>query len=122
MAENAIQKAVMLSLGSDPSIRVFRNNVGVGSVGNPPTKIRFGLFPGSGDLIGWRSYLIDKEDVGKTIAVFSSVEVKDENGTVAQNQKHWANVVNESGGIAIIARDAVEAKRTILSWRPTVCH
>ena len=122
MAENAIQRAVMLALGSDPSIRVFRNNVGVGTVGNPPTKIRFGLFPGSGDLIGWRSYQIEQADVGKSVAVFSSVEVKDENGTVAQNQKHWADVVNESGGIAIIARNPQKAKQQLLEWRPTVCH
>lgn len=106
-AERNIQARVMLALGSRPEIRIFRNQVGFGYVGEPPNqrRVSFGLMPGSGDLIGWRTRVITAEDIGRKFAQFLSVEVKSDTGTPSKEQLRWANVVRECGGIAIITRD-----------------
>jgi len=63
-----------------------------------------GLFPGSGDLIGWRTVTITPDMVGKPIAQFLSIEVKTTTGKVRPDQSNWLKQVNISGGLAIIAR------------------
>jgi hypothetical protein len=44
--------------------------------------------------------------VGKTVAVFLSVEVKTRNGRMRPEQKTWMETVNKAGGIAIVEREA----------------
>ena len=63
-----------------------------------------GLFPGSGDLIGWRTVTVTPDMVGKPIAQFLSIEVKTPTGRVRPDQTNWLVQVNLSGGHAIIAR------------------
>jgi hypothetical protein len=63
-----------------------------------------GLFPGSGDLIGWRTVTVTSDMVGKPIAQFLSIEVKTPTGKVRPDQSNWLEQVNISGGLAIIAR------------------
>lgn len=110
-SERDVQARVMLALGSRPDIRIFRNQVGFGYVGEPPyqRKVRFGLMPGSGDLIGWRTRTITAADIGRTFAQFLSVEVKSDRGAIRENQTVWANVVRSHGGIAVIVRDPRQA-------------
>ena len=107
MNESGIQSRIMLALGARPGIRIFRNQVGFGFVGEYPNQrpVSFGLAPGSGDLIGWRSRIITPDDVGRSVAQFLSVKVKSASGTARPNQRTWAEVVRQFGGIAIIARD-----------------
>jgi hypothetical protein len=69
--------------------RLWRNNVGFC---NDP-KLRFGLCPGSSDLIG-----ISKD--GRFIAV----EVKTSKGRTSPGQESFIQVVRRLGGIGIIAR------------------
>lgn len=122
MNESPVQSAILLALGSQRDIRMFRNLVGEGFVGIPPHKLQrvtFGLVPGSGDLIGYRSYTIRPEDVGRTIAVFTSVEVKrPRNSHTQKNQLAWRDSVQSRGGIAIISKSPAEALHDVLSWHP----
>lgn len=69
--------------------------------------------PGSADLVGWKALTIQPEDVGKTIAVFLSIEVKSENGTLRKEQEAWRDAVLRHGGIAIVAKSAQEAEEKI---------
>ena len=110
MTESTIQRAIIAALNSRDDVRVFRNNVGFTTTpdGRP---LHFGLLPGSGDLIGWKRHRVTAEDVGRDLAIFLSVEVKNERGRVSEAQRNWKNQVNKNGGIAVIARSVEEANR-----------
>ena len=92
-----------LKRATELGARLFRNNTGVleDKRGVP---VRFGLHPGSGDLIGWTPVTITPEMVGQTVAVFTSVETKSPRGRPTKEQVTWAQVVASSGGLAGIAR------------------
>lgn len=118
MKETEIQAEIKLALGSLTDSRVFRNNVGFAYSANG-SPVRFGLFPGSGDLIGWKTYLIRGEDVGNTVAVFTSVEVKSGNEKPRDNQLLWQKHVLLSGGIAIVVNSKEAALMGVQNWRPS---
>jgi hypothetical protein len=114
MKESEFQKRVMLELSANGDT-VFRNHVGMGVFGkidrNPHgvyvhqgRVLQCGLHQGSGDLIGWRPVTVTQDMVGKTVAVFLSVEVKTANGRLRPEQKAWMEAVNKAGGIAVIER------------------
>lgn len=89
-----------------PGLRLFRNSTGY----CPATRIKYGLVPGSADLIGWAPVKITPDMIGKTVAVFLSVEVKakDKNGkycAIQENQKTWARNVTGAGGVALILEE-----------------
>jgi hypothetical protein len=63
-----------------------------------------GLFPGSGDLIGWRTLTVTPDMVGKPIAQFLSIEVKTKTGRVRPDQQNWLDQITTAGGHAIVAR------------------
>lgn len=102
MREQAIMQRVMLA-ASRLNWRVFRNNVGMlqDSRGVP---IRYGLCPGSSDLIGWRSVKVTADMVGQEIAQFVAVEVKTPTGRVSEEQARFIAAVTAAGGLAIVAR------------------
>ena len=107
MTESNIQRPIMLALGGRDDTRIFRNNVGTAQTIDGRF-IRFGLCPGSADLIGWKSVRITPDDVGKTLAVFLSVEVKTPRGRATEQQIRWRNTVRKMGGIAVVARSVEE--------------
>lgn len=105
--------------------RLFRNNTGKAWVGeatrtsytkmialNPNDVLlrnarpfHSGLTKGSSDLIGWTSVTYTGESgVHKRLALFSAVEVKTSRGRVTSEQQNFIRVVNEQGGLAIVAR------------------
>ena len=84
----------------DSALRLFRNNVGVCL----DTGVRYGLLPGSGDAIGYRSVVVSPDMVGKKIAQFVSVEFKSERGRLSAEQKRWIDNVNDAGGDASVVR------------------
>ncbi len=99
----------------NPRARLFRNDNGVGYVGGKLKRtrdndrvlvggrpIKYGLQPGSGDLIGWTPVMITQEMVGQRVAVFTSIEAKTEGDTVKAEQRAWARRVRCAGGIARI--------------------
>ena len=115
MTETELQALILRAAGSKPHVRLFRNQVGEGYVGkalrdpegvflSDARHVRMGLFPGSGDLIGWRTINITSEMIGRRIAQFISIEVKTPTGKIRPDQRNWADQINAAGGLAIIAR------------------
>jgi len=103
MTETEILRAIQsLSRGS---VRLFRNNVGFDAT----NKVRYGLMPGSSDLIGWKTIEITKQHVGKKIAVFTAIEVKKKGGRPTPGQRQFIEVVEQSGGLAGICYSIEEA-------------
>lgn len=105
--------------------RLFRNNVGTGLQyvspappgWRPPEFLKpftYGLPTGSADLVGWTPVTITPDMVGKTLAVFASVEVKDETWKRPRSydlgpQAAWARTINEAGGRAGVAQSVAGA-------------
>jgi hypothetical protein len=107
--EQSIQQAIrLLSRGT---IRLFRNNVGAlrDATGR---LVRYGLAPGSSDLIGWRTITVTPDMVGQTVAQFVAIEVKDR-GRATPEQLTFIEAVTRAGGLAGVARSPDDA-RTIL--------
>ena len=71
-------------------------------------KIRCGLTPGSGDLIGWKSKIITPDMVNTQIAQVASIEVKTDSGVLRPDQSNWDEQVRKAGGISIIARSTAD--------------
>jgi hypothetical protein len=119
--ERDVQSDILLALGSRRDTRLFRNSVGTGWSGELVSNegglvvlrnarfVRFGLVPGSGDLIGWHERTVTQEDVGRKFAVFLSVEVKAARGTASDKQTKWKTRVADAGGYATVARSPEEA-------------
>lgn len=115
MTERAIQNEILLA-ASAAGWTLFRNNVGVGWAGEAshfpdgsvlirnPRPLHAGLCTGSCDLIGWRPLLIGTEHLGTTVAQFVGVEVKTSKGRESKAQRTFSRVVNEAGGLALVAR------------------
>ena len=106
MAERDIQDAIRaLGIGD---LRLFRNQVGTGTT--PDGRfIRFGLHPGSPDLIGWRRVLITSDMVGQTVAIAVGIEVKSAHGRVSTEQQKFLAHMQAFGALAGVARSADEA-------------
>lgn len=115
--ESHVQAAIWSTIGHLPGVRVFRNNVGTATTADGRF-IRFGLCPGSSDLIGWTQYVIGPEDVGRTVAVFTALEVKTASGRPTCQQRQFIDVVNNSGGIAGIVRSPQQAIQLISEYQP----
>jgi len=123
--ETNLVRKIMLELGKNPAIRIFRNNVGKCWIGASKkfTKAQHvfvvpgdvliqnaryfdaGLCPGSSDLIGLQAVTITPEMVGKTVACFVAIEVKLPSGRVQENQINFLEMVNKLGGKGLIVRD-----------------
>ena len=77
--EHDIQNKIVLSVQKAGST-MFRNNVGYAQKTDPNTGksywIRFGLCEGSSDLIGITPVKITPGMIGKTVGVFTAIEVK----------------------------------------------
>lgn len=123
MKESNIQQLVRLAASKLKGVRLFRNNVALSWTGDVsklkdgsiiirnPRPLHAGLMKGSGDLIGWQSIKITPDMVGTVIAKFVSVEVKTTTGRESDDQKTWKNVVNQHGGVAIVARDPADLEK-----------
>ena len=92
--------------------RVFRNQVGSYKL-HDGTHISSGLCVGSSDLIGWVPRVITPDMVGKTIAIFTAIEVKAVRGKLTKEQEKFLDAVDASGGIAVVARSVDEALRGV---------
>jgi len=131
--ENSVWKKTVLALSKVPGLRIFRNNVGQAWAGNGrrmtpgevyvarggerlifnPRPVSFGLFKGSADGIGWVPVVVTEKMVGKTLAIFLSVETKAGLGKQSTEQKTWQEVVTQFGGVSIVASDPDLAKKQI---------
>lgn len=112
-AETDLQQRIRLALGTQPDLRIFRNQVG--SLPDPRTGrlVQFGLAKGSADLIGWRTVTITPEMVGQRLAVFTSLEIKTPTGRLAPTQRAWMGAVLKAGGIGGVARTVSDAHHIV---------
>lgn len=99
--------------------RLWRNNVGLAWTGVPyqtgapetvllrkARRIRFGLVPGSSDLIGFKLVTVTPDMVGSIIAVFAAIEVKTRIGKLSEAQQNFIDTVQRAGGYAAMMRSA----------------
>ena len=120
-SEAEIQAEVALAVGGRDDARLFRNTVGTGWSGELVEQrggmvrlrnarfVRYGLFPGSADLVGWHSMLVGPEHMGRRFARMLSLEVKAARGRVRPDQATWLRMVDGAGGLAAIVRSPDEA-------------
>ena len=106
--ELKIQNDIRLQLGADPAIRLWRNNTGA-LKDQSGRLVRYGLCPGSSDLIGLRQVTITPDMVGQTVAVFAAIEVKDR-GRATADQERFIAAVSSLGGFAGVARSVADAR------------
>ena len=124
MSEASIQARILLAIGALPGVRVFRNTVGTGWHGEPmrpgwqglpageylvlknPRRVSFGLFPGSHDIIGWRTL---QTAPGLSVAQFLGIEVKTAKGVLSSQQSRFGSVLSRAGGLSLVARSPEEA-------------
>lgn len=120
MSETDLQRRIQLAV-SAPDVRLWRNSVGEAWLGRTfsirdgrlvsgkASRVRFGLAPGSSDLIGLRSAIITPEMVGRRVAIFAAVEVKGERTPTMNEQAAFVRMVIEQGGLAGFARSERDA-------------
>ena len=109
--ELAIQNAIRLGHGSGPA-RLWRNNTGALKDAQGRL-VRYGLCPGSSDLIGLRQVTITPDMVGQTLAVFTAIEVKSPTGRPTPAQQAFLEHIRAAGGRAGVARSIEDAERII---------
>lgn len=105
--ELAIQNAIRLEHGAGPA-RLWRNNTGA-LKDTSGRLVRYGLCPGSSDLIGLRTRIITEADLGHRFAQFVAIEVKDR-GRLTPEQERFITMVQQAGGLAGVARSPDEAR------------
>ena len=109
MSEKEIQSKVLLAVGSRKDTRLFRNTVGHCETLDG-RHIKYGLCPGSADLIGWHTVVVTPDMVGKKVALFLSIEVKAQKGKgPSPEQLNWLRAVSEAGGMSIVVRSPEQA-------------
>ena len=122
-SEGQLLKEIMLAV-SKAGARVFRQNVGIGWVGrltekrqtseglvvtlNNARPLHAGLVVGSSDLIGWTPTVVTPEMVGRTVALFTAVEVKAGKNKLTKEQRQFLEHVRSAGGIAVEARSVAD--------------
>lgn len=105
MTESDIQQSIRLALGRDRDVVLWRNSVGVAQTPDGRSQ-RFGLCPGSSDLVG----------IGPG-GRFLAIEVKTNHGRVAPDQARFVDLVRARGGIAGICRSVEDAVALVQAAR-----
>lgn len=111
--ESNIQNRIRLAL-STKGTTTFRNNVGV-AVFPDGSRVQYGLCPGSSDLIGWTPIIVTPEMVGRRLAVFTAIEVKQPGRYPSEAQRNFLASVEKAGGISGVARSPEDALNIIES-------
>lgn len=113
MNESNLTKQIMLALPK--IVRVFRNHVGL--IKDEKGKYhKAGLMTGSADLIGYAKVTITQDMVGKTIPVFTSLEVKTNKGKQHEAQLKWQNGMRKINAIHGVVRSPNDAEQILNSW------
>lgn len=101
MKEHEIQQRILLAIGARPDLRVWRNNSG--AVKNDRGQlIRFGC-PGSADILG----------IMAPDGRFLAIEVKSDTGRQSDQQRHFQAMVENHGGLYILARSVDDVLRRL---------
>jgi hypothetical protein len=127
MAEGEITESILVE-ASNQGARLFRQNTGMGWAGKLVSKrggsvrlsgarpLRAGLTTGSSDIIGVMPVVITQEMVGKTIGVFTAVEVKYGRTPTTEEQEVFLRVVRNLGGIAFVAKSLGDYLAGVKAW------
>lgn len=119
MNETNLLRSIMLAMSKAlPNVRLFRNNTGMGWAGKllhrtgtgtvaieNARPLHAGLCVGSSDLIGWTSVEITPEMVGRKVAVFTAVEIKQPGKKPTEAQVNFIENVRSAGGIGTVITD-----------------
>jgi hypothetical protein len=110
MSESSIQRSIRAKLGA---LRApfFRYQIGT-FIGSDGSFVHIGE-KGVSDLIGMTPYTIKPEDVGRTVAVFTALEVKTAKGAIRKEQAPFLRMVNRIGGIGAIVRSPEDAEEVV---------
>lgn len=123
MSETELMRKIQLK-ASELGHRLWRNNVGIGWVGQQVRMSRpgmvmmregdillrsarplhAGLCPGSSDLIGVTAIRVLPEMVGEIVGVFTAVEVKAQKKNPTDVQESFLDMVKRMGGRGIVAK------------------
>lgn len=107
--ETSISNEIMITVAKHGCI-LFKNVRGMFLTLDGKRKVRAGLsIQGSHDLIGYKRITITPDMVGKTVAIFTSMEVKVPGGLVSTPQWTFRDTVRLHGGIAGIVHSPDEA-------------
>jgi hypothetical protein len=142
LKENPIQKRVWLK-ASELGLKLFRINVGTGWTSNKTFQVprpgqyfcdkgdvilrqawpfSTGAPKGYPDLSGYTPVIITEDMVGKTIAVYTSFEVKTKTGAVRPEQKTFYLNAKQAGAIAGILRSDEDVKFILDESGHTIAH
>ena len=99
--EHPIQQQIRIACSRGP-IRLWRNNVGA-LRDEHGRLVRYGLCPGSADLIGLQC-------LPSGLGRFVALEVKRPGGRLSDAQAAWLAVVEQMGGLAGVVRSVEEAE------------
>lgn len=120
-----LQNRILRAIGRLPWVRAFRVNTGMGWAGTVVERrgsrvvledarpLHAGLVVGGSDIIGLTTITITPEMVGRRVAVFTAVESKDGQGRLSSDQARFLKMVEERGGIAVVARSEEDALRAV---------
>lgn len=95
------QATVNLKLSLNHSETIFRNNNGSYKKSDGAI-VKYGMGAGTSDFIGWTVKTITDDMIGRSVAIFTAIEVKASDGKATTEQKKFIDLVNKSGGIAKI--------------------
>lgn len=131
MKESNIQ-ALVLMKASEIGCRMFRVNVGQAWTGNKiyrkgrdvfitdarPFKV--GVPNGFHDIVGLTPVVITQEMVGRTVAVFTTGEIKTKTGQASKEQLNFRDLVLEYGGISGVVRSPEEFEDLVRSFHEPI--
>lgn len=105
MAERDIQHDIRLAVGSMPGVVLWRNQAGAAQT--PGGWVRYGLCPGSADLIG----------IVAPHGRFLALEVKGPHGRASAEQVMFLALVERMGGVGEVVRSVEEATAAVVRAR-----
>lgn len=123
--EGTIQADIRKAVGLFPHVRLWRNNRGAAWMGQIVERagttivlanarpVEFGLTNGASDLIGLTQIVITPEMIGRTLAVFTAIEVKRPGVGVPEHQRRFIDFVRGFGALADVARSSADAVRIV---------
>lgn len=114
-----VERSIMLA-ASKAGARIFKNTTAQGWLGQStrcsdgsiiltnPRPLKAGLCVGSSDMIGWTMRTVTPDMIGRSVALFTAIEVKSGSGRATPEQLNFIEQVRRAGGISGIARTPVE--------------
>lgn len=122
MPEHEIQNAIRVHISEQKLATLFRGNVGNAWTGNRVERrpdgsviiydarpFTTGLPPGFPDLFGIKSIEVTPEMIGKKIAAFAFIEVKQPGKRPTAVQRHMINFLQDKGAVGGVAHSPDEA-------------